>query len=110
MEIKGNGPHIFRIPGGPAHMADGVLIDLVDGHVKADVARGSVFDVFHDEVIGVSPDGVVTIPVPVQAQKDQIGLREIQGKGSVGDHVDDEKAHALCLDHQVPEGDVPVPP
>ena len=53
------------------------------------------------------PDGVVTIPVPVQAQKDQIGLREIQGKGSVGDHVDDEKAHALCLDHQVPEGDVP---
>ena len=72
--------------------------------------RGSVFDVFHDEVIGVSPDGVVTLPVPVQAQKDQIGLREVQGKGSVGDHVDDEKAHALRLDHQVPEGDVPVPP
>ena len=50
------------------------------------------------------------LPVSVQAQQDQVRLRQVQGKGAVGDHVDDEKPHPLGLRHQVPQRFPAVPP
>ena len=48
--------------------------------------------------------------VSVQAQKDQVRLRQIDGKGAVGDRIDNEKPHLLRLDHQIPEAFLPVSP
>ena len=44
----------------------GIFVDLIDGHVEADVVGGSMFDVLHNGVVGVTPDQIVPLPVTVQ--------------------------------------------
>lgn len=65
---------------------------------------------FHDGVVCVAPDGIVACPVTVEAEQDQIRLRQINGEGAVGHDVDQEKAHFLGLHHQVPHRARPVMP
>ena len=89
VEIEGHGPDVLRVPGGAAHVRDGVLVDLVDGHIKADIVRRGPADVLEYQVVGIPADGVVPLPVSVQAQQDQVRLRQVQGKGAVGDHVEE---------------------
>ena len=56
-----------RISGLLADVPDAVLIDLIDGHVEADVVRSGIFNVLHDGVIGIPADHVVALSVSVQA-------------------------------------------
>ena len=46
---------------------------------------------FHDGVVCVAPDGIVACPVTVEAEQDQIRLRQINGEGAVGHDVDQRK-------------------
>ncbi|MNP68819.1 hypothetical protein D3C76_1648310 [compost metagenome] len=48
--------------------------------------------------------------IPVQAEQDQIRFRQVQRKGSIGDHIDNQKAHPLGFDDQIPQAFVPIPP
>ena len=110
MEIEGYGAHRGELFCESRHAPDRALVDPVDRHIKADIPRRGMPHVFQDRVEGVAADGVVPLPVPVQAEKDQIGLGKLQREGAVGDDVDDQKARFLRVDHQVAQGLVPVPP
>ena len=91
-------------------MLHGILVDLVDGHVEADVIGGGMFDVLHDGVVGIATDCIVTLPVAVQTEQDQIRFRQINREGAVGHYIDDEKAHFLCFHHQIPQGALSISP
>ena len=110
MEIEGYGLHVFRIPCQAADMVNVVLVDLVDGHVEADIAGGSIPDILQNGIVSIATDGVVPLPVTVQAQEDQVSFRQIDGEGTVGDHVDDQEAHFFGFDHQIPECLFAIPP
>ena len=87
-----------------------MFVDLVDRHIEADIVGSGVLHMFHDGVVCVAPDGIVACPVTVEAEQDQIRLRQINGEGAVGHDVDQEKAHFLGLHHQVPHRARPVMP
>ena len=110
MEVKGHGADVFRIPRRLTDLADGVLVDLIDGHIQAYIVRRGAVDVLQYAVVGIAANGVVSLAVAVQAEQDKVGLRQIDGVGAVGDHVDDEKAHFLGFDHKIPQSTVAVPP
>ena len=98
------------IPGQAADMVYIVLVDLVDGHVEADIVRCRLTDIMQDRIVGVATDGVMPLPIAVQTQEDQIRFRQINGEGTVGNHIDDQKAHCLGFDDQVTERFLTVPP
>lgn len=101
VKVKGDGTNVFGIAGGNTYVAHASFVDLVDRHVEADVVRRGTLDVSHNGVVGVAADLVVALFVTVKAQKDQVGFGKINGKGAVGDYVDDKEAHLLCFDHEV---------
>lgn len=110
MEVEGDRPDVWLLLRRQAHIPDGVLVDPVDGHIEADIAGGGIADVLQDQVVGVPPNGVVPLPVPVQAEENQVGLRQVQGKGAVGHHVHNEKAQRPGFDNQLPQSLLSVPP
>lgn len=110
VEIKGYCPDIFGISGRKANMLHSILVDLVDGHVEADVIGGGMFNILHDGVVGIATDCIMTLPVAVQTEQNQVRFRQINREGTVGHHIDDEKAHLLCFYHQIPQGAFSVPP
>lgn len=110
MEVEGHRPDVGLLLCHPAHMPNGPLVDLVDGHIETDVVGGGIADILQDQVVGVPPDGVVPLPVPVQAEKDQVGLGQVQRVGAVGHHIDNEKAQRPGLDDQLPQSSLSVPP
>ena len=91
-------------------MLHSILVDLVDGHVEADVIRSGVFDVLHNGVISIATDCIMTLPVAVQTEQDQIRFRQINREGAVRDYIDDEKTHLLCFHHQITQGAISIPP
>ena len=101
---------MLRIPGRFAYVPDGIFVQPVDRHIKTDIVRRGMANVFHDKIIGLTPDLIVPLPVSVQAQKDQVRLRQIDGKGAVGDHVDNEKSHLFCFHYQISEALLIVSP
>lgn len=110
MEVKGYSPYVFRISCGYADIPYGVFIDLIDCHVKADVFRSCRSNIFHDVIVSIAPDFVMTFLVSVQTEQDQICFGQLQWKGSVGYHIHDEKTHMLCLNHEIAQGFVSVFP
>ena len=91
-------------------MLHSILVDLVDGHVEADVIGCGVFDILHDGVVGIATDCIMTLPVAVQTEQDQIRFRQINREGAVGHHIDDEKAHLFCFHYQIPQSTLSIPP
>lgn len=83
MEIKGDRPHIFGLLRRQTDIPDRAFVDLVDRHIEADIVGSGVLHMFHDGVVCVAPDGIVACPVTVEAEQDQIRLRQINGEGAV---------------------------
>ena len=110
MEVEGNGAYVLRVSGKKAYFTHGVFVYLIHCHIEADVVRSGAGDILHDGVIGVAAHGVVTSPVAIQTEQDKIRFRQIEGKGSVRHHVDDEEAHVLCLSHQIAQGKAAITP
>ena len=110
MEIEGHRTHVFRVARGKAHIAHMVLVDLVDRHVEADVIRARARDILHDGVVRIAANCIVALPVAVQAQKDQIRFRKIDGKRAVRYDIHNEKAHGLRLDNQLSQRALAVAP
>ena len=50
------------------------------------------------------------LTVTVQAQEDQVCFRQVNGEGTVGDYIDDQKAHFLGFHNKIPERLFTVPP
>jgi len=101
---------MIRIPGQAADMVHVVLVDLVDGHVEADIVCSCIADIMENCVVGIAPDCIVTLPVAIQAQKDKVGLRKIDRESTVGDHVDNQEAHLFSFDYKIPECLFTIPP
>lgn len=91
-------------PGFSAYIPHRILVNLIDRHVKADIARRRIPDILHNLVVGVSTDGIMPLPVAVQAEKDEIRFRQIQWKGSVCHHIDNKKSNPFGLNNQIPQG------
>jgi len=110
VKIEGHGPDILCVPGSDTDVLYGVLIDLIDRHVKTDIVRRGLADILKYEIVSIPADGIVPLAVPVQAQQDQVCLRQVYGKCAVGDHIDDQIAHLFRLHHQIPQGFLAVFP
>jgi len=80
-----------------------IFVDLIDCHIETDIVCGSIADVLHDSVVGVTTNFIMALLISVQAQKNQICFWEINGKRSVRNYVDDEKTHVLCFYNQISE-------
>ena len=101
MEVEGNSPHRVLFPRRLADRPDRTLVDLIDRHIKAEVVGGCAGDIFQNRPVGISADCIVTGLIPVQAQKNQIGFRQIERVSAVGHDVDDQKADFPCLGYQI---------
>ena len=101
---------MIRIPGQAADMVHVVLVDLIDGHVEADIVCSCIADIMENCIVGIAPDCIVTLPVAIQAQKDKVGLRKIDRESTVGDHVDNQEAHLFSFDYKIPECLFTIPP
>ena len=75
MKIEGYSPDVFGISGRKANVFHGILVDLIDGHVEADVIGSGFFDILHYGVIGIATDCIMALPVTVQTEQNQICLR-----------------------------------
>ena len=110
VKIEGYRPYILGFFGKEADISYGILVDLIDRHIKADVVRGCVSYVFHDAVVGVASDGVVARFIAVEAEEDQICFRKIDRVGTVCHGINDEKAHFLGFPNEIAQSKVPITP
>ncbi len=110
VKIERYGADVFGVTGCNTYIPHTVLVDLIDGHVKAYIVCSGIADVLHDGIVGVAPDLVMALPVSVQAQKDQICLREIDRERAVRNNIDDEKTHAFCFNDQISQRAVTISP
>ena len=83
MEIEGYRTNVFSITGSQTHVSYIVFVDLIDSHIESDIVCGGIADVLHDSIVGVTTDFIMALFISVQAQKNQIRFREINGEGSV---------------------------
>ncbi len=101
MEVEGNGAYVGFVFGYIAHGTDAGFIDLVDGHVEADVICGGGINILHNALVGVAAYGVVVLGIAIQTQQDEVRLRQIQCLGAVGNNVDDAEPHLPCFYYQI---------
>ena len=110
VEVEGDGTDIFSVARCDTDVLNRVLVYLINRHIEADVIRGRVADILHDGVVGVAADDVVVLAVTVKTQKYQVCFRQINGKGTVGNNVDNQKSHCLGFYHKVAQGTIAVLP
>ena len=110
MEVEGDSLYMIRISGQTAYVVHIVLVNLVDRHIETDVTSRGIAYILQDDIVGIAPDGIVPFPVTVQAQEDQICFWQVNGEGTVGNHIDDQETHFLCFNHKIPECFFTVPP
>ena len=110
VEVEGDGTDILCVARCDTDVLNRVLVYLINRHIEADVIRGRVADVLHDGVVGVAADDVVVLAVTVKTQKYQVCFRQINGKGTVGNDVNNQKSHCLGFDYEVAQGTIAILP
>ena len=110
MEVEGDGPHMFGIPRGAADLANGILVDRIDGHVEADIVGSRLSDIVQNGVIGISPDCIMTFPVAVKTHKNQIRFGKIDRKCPVGDGIYNQESRLFGFDDQISQRAISIFP
>ena len=101
MKIERNGAYILCIPSRNAYVFDRVFIDLIDRHIKTDIVGRGVSNILHNDVVGISTHGVMTLSIAVKTEQNEICFGKINGKRTVGHDVYDQKAHLFRFDDQI---------
>lgn len=101
MEIEGYRTNIFSVTSRSAYITHTVLVDLIHSHVEADIICSSIDDVLHDSIVGITANFIMTLLISIQAQKNQISFREINGKRAICNYINDEKSHAFGFNNQI---------
>ena len=67
MEIKRNRTYILGIPRCQAYIFDSIFVDLIDGHIKTNIIRSGLTDIFHNPVISITAHLIMASPVTIEA-------------------------------------------